>query len=404
MKNNRNNWIYGTIVILMLFFIAIPVLYKIEEINSLASQFYGALTGVAITAIITVFLLQGQTSNEEMKEQNVRVFEKKSTIFNEFIENLWKIWEKKDISMEEIRELIHKISKDIIPYAQPNNSKMILHKINNIAESIDTDDIAKKIEENMLDIINILSKEIGLGGELNAEIKQELNILETKIAPLVEKTKSIQINRMKYRNINFAPWIGKYYDEKEDNKIGKKILILEQSLYLERLEGDIERGLKEGKYMGITQNKLDLYIKYKKGEGEFEPWMNQFTKLASVFIDEDNGLNQIDVLESIMYHTYVQTPMFSGTENPAPRQYKESEEIFYDIIEKSEPDLIIVLGLRLWDNMPDKGRWAEDSNVKGGGGLYYYDIKGKEYPAIVLMNPSHPTFSKEDVKAALSEI
>jgi hypothetical protein len=35
-----------------------------EKMEILPSQFYGALIGVVITAIITVFLLQGQTANK----------------------------------------------------------------------------------------------------------------------------------------------------------------------------------------------------------------------------------------------------------------------------------------------------------------------------------------------------
>lgn len=192
MKNNKNIWIYGTVVVLMLFFIVIPVLYKIEEINSLASQFYGALTGVAITAIITVFLLQGQTSNEEIKEQNVRVFEKKTVVFNDFIDRLWLIWRNKSISMEEIVEIIGRVSKDIIPYTKPAIAKEILGCLNKIADSIDKEDIFEKTDENVFNIINVLSKEIGLGGELNAEVRQQIVSLESKVMPFFNKQENIK--------------------------------------------------------------------------------------------------------------------------------------------------------------------------------------------------------------------
>lgn len=79
--NNKNFWIYG-IVIFSILFLGGGVLFQIFEFGSLPMQFYGALIGVVITAIITVFLLQGQTATEEMKEQNMRIFEKKSAIFS----------------------------------------------------------------------------------------------------------------------------------------------------------------------------------------------------------------------------------------------------------------------------------------------------------------------------------
>lgn len=188
--NNKNFWIYG-IVIFSILFLGGGVLFQIFEFGSLPMQFYGALIGVVITAIITVFLLQGQTATEEMKEQNMRIFEKKSAIFSDFMDNLWEIWKKKSISMEEIVEIIGRVSKDIIPYTNPVATKEILGYLNLIADSIDKEDMSEKIDENVFKIINVLSKEIGLGGELNAEVRQQIVSLESKVMPFFNKQKNI---------------------------------------------------------------------------------------------------------------------------------------------------------------------------------------------------------------------
>jgi hypothetical protein len=109
-------WIYG-IILFTIVFIAVAVIFKIFDMEILPSQFYGALIGVVITAIITVFLLQGQTANEEQREKSVKVFEKKQEIYHNFLEELKCIIQdgeitigaKSDNSTEKVDEL-----KDLI--------------------------------------------------------------------------------------------------------------------------------------------------------------------------------------------------------------------------------------------------------------------------------------------------
>lgn len=86
----KNLWLYGIIVFTMLF-IASSVLFRVFDVEILPSQFFGALIGVVITAIITVFLLQGQTANEEQRERSIKVFEKKQAVYHEFLEKLKEI-------------------------------------------------------------------------------------------------------------------------------------------------------------------------------------------------------------------------------------------------------------------------------------------------------------------------
>lgn len=102
---NKNLWLYG-IVAFTFIFIASSVIFRIFDVEILPSQFFGALIGVVITAIITVFLLNGQTSAEETKERNVKVFEEKSARFNNFINKLWEIWDDRVVELEELNELI----------------------------------------------------------------------------------------------------------------------------------------------------------------------------------------------------------------------------------------------------------------------------------------------------------
>ena len=142
-----------------------------------------------------MLLLSQQSSTEEIKEKNVKVFEEKSGKFNLFIEKLWEIWDDRVVSLEELNEIIKMVSKDIVLYTKPETVDIILLKLITIAEqatpdksSIKDTEATKIIQQNIFDIINELAKEIGLGGELRPEIRSKLNTLENKVVPfLIQK-------------------------------------------------------------------------------------------------------------------------------------------------------------------------------------------------------------------------
>jgi hypothetical protein len=167
----------------------------IEEINNSA-------IGAILTAIITVLLLSQQSSSEELKERNVRVFEEKSQKYNLFIEKLWEVWDDREVSLEEMDVLIKMLSKDIVLYSKPATVSNIATCLANIAERVNPEkshsndkESLKIIKNNILDIINLLAQELGLGSEINDEIREKINLLEDKIIPYVRlkefKTKFI---------------------------------------------------------------------------------------------------------------------------------------------------------------------------------------------------------------------
>jgi hypothetical protein len=171
---------------------------------------------VAVTAILLdkqakaqKELMEKKSESEELKERNVKVFEKKSDLFSNFIEKLWSVLETKNISLEELSELTKTVSKDIIPYAKPESSQEILTKLNKIADNANTDkqDIQRAqklqlIQGSVFDIINILSKEMGLGGEISPAIRKELNALEEKIIPIITAQEYVKkINELVQKKI-----------------------------------------------------------------------------------------------------------------------------------------------------------------------------------------------------------
>ena len=156
------------------------------EMPKLVENINNSAIGAIFTAIITAFLLLGQSETEEDKERNVKVFEKKSELFNNFIEELWKVWEDRNITLEELSHLLKLVSKDIIPYTKPESAKSILNSLNTIASEVNTQENTankKHMQSHIYAIINTLSEEIGLGGAIHQDIAAEMDKLENSILP-----------------------------------------------------------------------------------------------------------------------------------------------------------------------------------------------------------------------------
>jgi hypothetical protein len=183
------------LIVTVAIFIIVLIVTKLFKLEELPIQTVGVLFGGVITALITYFLLLGQTQAEENKERNVKVFQEKSERFNTFINKLWEIWDDRVVDLEELNELIKLVSRDIVLYTKPETVDKILSNLIIIAEQAKPDktnrkdaEVTKLIQQSIFDIINELAKEIGLGGEIKPEIRSKLNLLEEKVVPfLIQK-------------------------------------------------------------------------------------------------------------------------------------------------------------------------------------------------------------------------
>jgi hypothetical protein len=169
-------------------------------------------------------------------------------------------------------------------------------------------------------------------------------------------------------NVFFDPWVG---DDYWDDDNYPRILVLSESHH--------------GNYRGrdLTQSVVERYLEYANGNARHEGWMSTFTRFTNVMIrnvldyfdDEDEFWN------SVVYYTYVQTRTMSGPRvSPSDEDFENSEDAFFEVLEEYQPDLIIVWGKRLWDNMSGNG-YSED-------GLYYYSTEEKEIAATWVFHPS----------------
>jgi len=177
-KDFRNIIIVVLAIVCILAFFVFAGATKAIDILEIPASFLGAAAGAAITAVVTLLLLQGQTRAEEVKERNVKVFEKKSTIFSEYIDGVWKTWEDRKVTDDEFKKLMGDYYKKLMLYMSASSAEVIGKQLEIIGpfagndEPSDTD--RAKLQTALISIINTLSDEISLGGHIDESLFMKL--------------------------------------------------------------------------------------------------------------------------------------------------------------------------------------------------------------------------------------
>lgn len=120
------------IVALFVIFLATAIIFKVFSIEIFPSQFYGAMIGVVITALITMLLLEGQTASEKERNKDVRVFEQKIRVFSEFTKKMWSTINEENFSGRNILELKKICFQELIFELNKNDINEITKQIKKI--------------------------------------------------------------------------------------------------------------------------------------------------------------------------------------------------------------------------------------------------------------------------------
>lgn len=174
MKDYKNILIVVVSVVCILAFFVFAGVTEAISIPEIPSSFLGAAAGAAITAVVTLLLLQGQTRAEEVKERNVKVFEKKSAIFSEYIDDVWAAWEDRKVTDKEFQKLIGNYYKKLMLYMSASSAETIGKQLQIIGPFAGNDEPSESDQKNLqtalINIINTLSDEISLGGHIEESL------------------------------------------------------------------------------------------------------------------------------------------------------------------------------------------------------------------------------------------
>lgn len=234
MKGNKSLYIILVIVAIILFCF-ISTFFGIITIDTLPVNFFGAVLGSLIGALITFILLKGQKDFEENKEKSIRILEEKRDVFKDYIKNIWNVWNDQEITIEEFQNLTSKYYQELMIYLKGERLKTIGSSLSEIGKCINKNkkDNINILQNNIITIINELSKELELGGEIDKNIMEEHDKI---VFPLLLKNEILNslnkelptdeiLQKGKYENFREGRWNLEYICFNFKNYSDCKILI-----------------------------------------------------------------------------------------------------------------------------------------------------------------------------------
>ena len=161
-------------IVAIIIFCATAVIFNVMPLNSLPISFLGATLGALIGALITLVLLRGQTDIEEKKGKDIKILEKKTEVFHDFIKDVWATWSDQKITIEEFQNLTSKYYQNLMIYLKGKDKVAnIGNYLSEMGRCIDKPKAVDNLRDQIVNIINELSKELELGGEVDTKIMDE---------------------------------------------------------------------------------------------------------------------------------------------------------------------------------------------------------------------------------------
>lgn len=180
---------------------------------------------------------------------------------------------------------------------------------------------------------------------------------------------------MRQYQLSFLPFVGKNY--LSGGVFGKRVMVL----------GDSHYG--SNPTPNITQDVIRYFL---DPSCEREGWMNTYTKFERSMVNKETSMAEsATIWNSLLFYNYVQELMSGPREAPTKEQYAASADAFFEVLEKYRPEVIIVWGKRLWENLPN-AQWedgervlVDDYEVDNG---YYCLNNGHKVRAFCVYHPS----------------
>lgn len=193
-------------------------------------------------------------------------------------------------------------------------------------------------------------------------------------------------------SVHFLPWVGKNYElgiksvgengviYGTDKEPGKRILVLGESHYC----ADKEDAVKD-----LTIKVIDDFV---YSESEHEPYKSTYIKFErSLAGHVINKKERKELWSHLMFYNYVQVPMIGPRISPKISNFENSKNSFWNILNRYEPELIIVWGKRLYNNLPNAGSSGPIIELDEGGyetETWIYQIKGRNIICLPIYHPS----------------
>lgn len=150
--------------------------------------------------------------------------------------------------------------------------------------------------------------------------------------------------------LTFQPFVGRDYSS--GGMFGKRILVLGDSHY-----GSVPEPT-------ITRDVLGWYL---DDSVEREGWMNTFLKFERSLVGHETDRTETRrIWNSLLFYNYLQVLLSGPREAGTDKQYADSADAFFEVIDRYKPEVIIVWGKRVWQHLPWNG-WCEGNPLTVDG-------------------------------------
>lgn len=174
-KENRTfvSLLVGCLCLLALF-VGVATVSGAWPGSDASAQILSALAGAVVAAIITLFLLLGQTSSEEKKERNTKVFEEKLRIYQDFLHCLYEVIKDGEVTEEEAIRLQFQTSF-ITMHTESEHIKVIAQQVKSIVSDLkdtegDPDNATNNAENNSKNNANLMQCLFAIVEEFKKEL------------------------------------------------------------------------------------------------------------------------------------------------------------------------------------------------------------------------------------------
>jgi len=178
--------------------------------------------------------------------------------------------------------------------------------------------------------------------------------------------------------VKILPWVGeKYYQ----GFCGKRVLVLGESHYCEN-KSDFSSSLTS-----------DIIADLFDSNSDHEPYKNTYTKFVESMVGKDTLTisDKKEFWNSVIFYNYVQVPISGPRIAPSTDDFRMSENAFNEVLELYHPEIVIVWGKRLYNNLPQTGKQGADLRSSSGDWIetWNYSLTDGSYVEVIpIMHPS----------------
>lgn len=156
-------------------------------------------------------------------------------------------------------------------------------------------------------------------------------------------------------DIFFHAWVGPDY--LSGGIFGKRIMVLGESHYCDRMDecrvcGDMSKCRKLDFTTDVVRDYLNPNVKR-------DSWMKTYRKFERSLVNHNTTPEEsVKIWNALLFYNYLQVAV-SGPRKAGSREaYRAAVEPFFSVLDQYQPDLVVVWGNRLWNNLPCE-RWME---------------------------------------------